>query len=296
MDAKTLAADIRKAVRAATKTAGDPLHGLRISVRKDEASLMSAVDITVLDLPDAELIVPEDDREPGHGWATDRAQAISNRLHEIAAPALDWADDRHSFCSITFDGLLAPAARPEPSDTLDPELCDVCTEVLGACDCDELDAEYEARNTAERAELTAAEDEDPCRECVEARADCGCDRCLTCDGTLEGECECPREEAYDHSRAKEDTRNAGAQNPDTPACPNGHGPMRGSAEVITGDQVFGIWHTCTTPDCRESYIRPSQALVETLASQRDEVRITPQPSPVDDVQYGTRRGALAAVR
>lgn len=150
MDAKTLAADIRTTVRAATRTPGNPLHALTVSVRTEYASLMSAVTIRVRDLPHEELMLPEDQREPGQGWATERAQAISDRLHELASPALDWQDGRHSFCTITFGGILAPPPRLLPVD--EPELCELCSEVLGACDCDARDAEYEARNAVERAD------------------------------------------------------------------------------------------------------------------------------------------------
>lgn len=152
MDAKTLAADIRTAVRAATRTPGDPLHALTICVRTEYASLMSAVTISVRDVAQEELMLPADQRHPGQGWATERAQAISDRLHELAGPALDWQDGRHAFCTITVGGILAPPPSLLPAD--EPELCELCFEVLGACDCAAGTGEYEARSAAERADTS----------------------------------------------------------------------------------------------------------------------------------------------
>ncbi|MDN5749403.1 MAG: hypothetical protein L0I76_33910 [Pseudonocardia sp.] len=111
-DAKTIAADIRKAVRAATRTEGDALHGLTISVRYRTASRMEAIGITVKGLGDDILFTERGPDVYGsrRGWSQ-RARAISDRLHELAAPGFEWETGRHSFCDIDFDGTCAPAPR-----------------------------------------------------------------------------------------------------------------------------------------------------------------------------------------
>ncbi|MEV1295180.1 hypothetical protein [Pseudonocardia sp. NPDC049635] len=274
MDAKALAADIRKAIRTATKTDGDPLYGLRISVRKETASLMTAVNISVEDLPDTVLIAELAGEEPagGYGWATRRAQEISNRLHELAAPALAEADGRHSFCSIYFGGLVAPSPREIEQPT------------------DSEDARYEELNAAELQELAddavsvdgGEIDDELCPGCLEVMGACAC-------------------EGYDHSLAKEDARNAATgidpATPTAPTCPNGHGPMRGRADITTNGENFGTWHTCTD-GCHASYIAPSAALLRTLAERAVIVGPRPATEPAADTahRYGARRGALAAVR
>jgi len=115
MDAKALSATIRKAVRAATKTTGDPLHGLTVSVRTGTASLMQSVDVRVTaGITEADVRTPDPDAPAWDtsrkAW-TDRARAISDRLHELAAPAIEWADGRHSFCDVTLLGYSAPSPR-----------------------------------------------------------------------------------------------------------------------------------------------------------------------------------------
>lgn len=111
-DAKTIAADIRKAVRAATRTDGDPLHGLTVSVRYRTASLMEAIEVTVKGLPDVALftLIEHSIYGPQRQW-TLRARDISDRLHELAAPGFEWETGRHTFCNIGFDGTCAPAPR-----------------------------------------------------------------------------------------------------------------------------------------------------------------------------------------
>lgn len=219
MDANTLAPQIRKAVRAATKTEGDALFGLTVSVKQPRGSMVTGVDLSV-HIDQAEVRNPED--ENGYTTWTARGRAIVARAYELAAPALAEADGRHSFCDVTVAGVSAPAPGDLPTDA-EPELCDSCYEVLGACDC-----------------------------------------------------------------ASDDT--AGR-----PLCPNGHGPMAGRAEIHTGGENFGTWHTCVTPACGASYIAPSAALVRSLAT--DTVHVTPQIPAAEPVSYGTSRGGyLAAVR
>lgn len=106
-----IAAGIRSDVRAAVRDSSDVLHGLTISVRKMTGSMVFGVEVVVRGLDSADLVVPQDEREPGAGWATARAQAISARLHVLAAPAVERADGRHRFCEISFDGLMAPSPR-----------------------------------------------------------------------------------------------------------------------------------------------------------------------------------------
>lgn len=113
MDAKAVAAATRTAIRTATRTAGDPLHGLTVSVRTRYASQMSAVDVVVTGgVTDEDLHRPRDERAPGKVW-TERARAIADRLHELAAPIATWkaGNDRMRFGSISFDGGLAPDPR-----------------------------------------------------------------------------------------------------------------------------------------------------------------------------------------
>lgn len=122
MDAKAVAAAARTAIRKATRTAGDPLHGLTVSVRTRYASQMSAVDVIVTGgVTDEDLHLPLDERAPGRFW-TERARAIADRLHELAAPIATWKAGNHRmrFGSISFDGGLAPGPRDPyglPADT-----------------------------------------------------------------------------------------------------------------------------------------------------------------------------------
>ena len=106
-----LAAQVRRDVRAAVRDTDDALHGLTITIRQMTGSMVFGVAVVVRGLDTADLVVPQDEREPGAGWATERAQAISDRLHVLAAPALERADGRHRFCEISFDGLMAPPPR-----------------------------------------------------------------------------------------------------------------------------------------------------------------------------------------
>lgn len=113
MDTRAVAAAARTAIRTATRTAGDPLHGLTVSVRTRYASQMSAVDVVVTDgVTDEDLHLPRDERTSGTFW-TERARAIADRLHELAAPIATWkaGNDRMRFGSISFDGGLAPDPR-----------------------------------------------------------------------------------------------------------------------------------------------------------------------------------------
>jgi hypothetical protein len=113
MNAKAVAAATRTAIRTATRTAGDPLHGLTVSVRTRYASQMSAVDVVVTGgVTDEDLHLPRDERAPGKFW-TERARAITDRLHELAVPIATWraGNDRMRFGSISFDGGLAPDPR-----------------------------------------------------------------------------------------------------------------------------------------------------------------------------------------
>jgi hypothetical protein len=121
MDAKTIAAELRTAIRKATKTPDDVLHGLKVSVRTRYASMMVEIVVTILGLPDAELIVPEADREPGQGWPTDRAHRITERVYELGAVADEWADDRMHFFDVNFDGTSAPLPRVQPAPAAEPE-------------------------------------------------------------------------------------------------------------------------------------------------------------------------------
>lgn len=113
MDATAVADAARTAICKAIKTGGDPLHGLIVSVRTRYASQMSAVDVVVTGgVTDEDLHRPRDERAPGMFW-TERARAIADRLHELAAPIATWkaGNDRMRFGSISFDGGLAPAPR-----------------------------------------------------------------------------------------------------------------------------------------------------------------------------------------
>ena len=108
MDAKALAADIRKAARTATKTSGDALHGLTVSVTAPE---WGTVRVAVTGIAVTDLEIPEDTRVPGRTWATDRCRDISDRLHQLAAPAIAEADGHLTFCQIAIAGRGAPTPR-----------------------------------------------------------------------------------------------------------------------------------------------------------------------------------------
>jgi hypothetical protein len=109
--AKEIAADIRKAVRAATKDENDVLSGMKISVRTRYASMMSAIDIVIGaafgDLSEADPDAPEWNPEQRR-W-TAPAVAVIARLYELAAEGMAWADNTMHFCGVsTEDGVSAP--------------------------------------------------------------------------------------------------------------------------------------------------------------------------------------------
>jgi hypothetical protein len=109
--AKEIAADIRAAIRKATKTEGDVLFGLPISVRTQVASLMQAVEITLRMATDT-LQEPDPDapewNPTGQRW-TAQAGRILARIYELAAEGLAWADGRHHFCNLsTESGTCCP--------------------------------------------------------------------------------------------------------------------------------------------------------------------------------------------
>lgn len=68
--ATTLAAAARKALRAATKTAGDVLQGLMVSVRVSRASMCTAIDVRVTGVNSSELVRSEEEQRDGAGCWT----------------------------------------------------------------------------------------------------------------------------------------------------------------------------------------------------------------------------------
>ena len=131
IDGKALAAQVRTAIRTATRTPGDALDGLAVSVRYSTASMCQTITIRVTGIDVTDLYVTTE--HPQRGW-TAAARALSDRLHALAADACDWDNGLTRFTEITLGGAAAPAPRTAE---------------------DVLDAEYERRNLEERAELDA---------------------------------------------------------------------------------------------------------------------------------------------
>lgn len=99
------AAKVRADVKAALKagTLGKLPAGLKISVRTEYASLMSAINVTIKGAPDGWAFTVTE-VEPGYSRrnVTPACGALGRQLLEIVARHFEW-DGRHRFADVSLD-------------------------------------------------------------------------------------------------------------------------------------------------------------------------------------------------
>lgn len=99
---------VRAALRRATKTHGDPLHGLTVSVRQEHRSMLHTIYllITGLTFP----LRGEPSQEWPSGPWTPQAHELAARTRELAADLLAWEAGNPDMRSVTilFDGRSGP--------------------------------------------------------------------------------------------------------------------------------------------------------------------------------------------